>query len=112
MLVYKSSAMKNVVISAKKYAQSNANVIVTGANGVGKEVVANLLHYGSKRCDKPFIKINCSAIPENLFESELFGFRKGAFTGANTEMSGKFEMAASGTIFLDELVLLRYNKTC
>lgn len=102
-LVYESVAMKKIVTTAKKYAKSNANVIITGENGVGKDIVANILHYDSKRYNKPFVKVNCAAIPENLFESELFGYRKGAFTGATTDKPGKFELANEGTIFLDEL---------
>ncbi len=102
-LVYESVAMKEIVTTAKKYAQSNANVIITGENGVGKDIIANILHYDSKRYNNSFVKVNCAAIPDNLFESELFGYRKGAFTGATTDKPGKFELANEGTIFLDEL---------
>ena len=80
------------------------SVMITGESGTGKDVVANLIHKSSRRSDKPFIKINCAAIPEALLESEFFGYEKGAFTGANENGKiGLFEMADGGTLFLDEI---------
>ncbi len=102
-LIHISSEMKNVLEGASKYALSNANIIITGENGVGKEVIANIVHEKSGRSEKPFVKVNCSAIPESLFESEMFGHEKGAFTGAVSDKLGKFAIANEGTIFLDEI---------
>ncbi|MCU0847263.1 MAG: sigma-54 dependent transcriptional regulator [Spirochaetes bacterium] len=84
-------------------AATNARVLVTGESGTGKELVAKAIYHKSKRFDKPFIKVNCAAIPNELIESELFGHEKGAFTGAVTRRIGKFELANNGTIFLDEI---------
>jgi len=103
VLVHRSQLMKDVHAMAVKYAASNANLIITGENGVGKEVFGNILHTNSKRADKPFVKVNCSAIPEALFEAELFGYEKGAYTGAISSKPGKFKLADGGSIFLDEI---------
>jgi two-component system, NtrC family, response regulator AtoC len=84
-------------------APTNATVLLGGESGVGKDMVARAIHQHSRRVNGPFIKINCTAIPENLLESELFGYEKGAFTGATTTKPGKFELADKGTIFLDEI---------
>jgi len=84
-------------------APTRATVLLAGESGVGKDMIARAIHYHSPRKDKPFIKINCTAIPENLMESELFGYEKGAFTGANMTKPGKFELADTGTVFLDEI---------
>jgi two-component system response regulator AtoC len=84
-------------------ADTGLNVLITGESGVGKEVVAQNLYYKSKRKDKPFIKVNCAAMPEGLLESELFGYERGAFTGAVQSKRGKFELAHQGVIFLDEI---------
>jgi len=84
-------------------AKSNANVLLLGESGTGKELAANAIHYNSLRGGKPLVKVNCAALPENLIEAELFGYEKGAFTGANRTKSGKFELADKGTIFLDEI---------
>ncbi|MBZ5602477.1 MAG: sigma-54 dependent transcriptional regulator, partial [Acidobacteriia bacterium] len=80
-----------------------ATVLLAGESGVGKDMIARAIHQHSPRRDRPFVKINCTAIPENLMESELFGYEKGAFTGANTSKPGKFEQADTGTVFLDEI---------
>ncbi|MBP2649727.1 MAG: atoC 3 [Firmicutes bacterium] len=86
-----------------KIADSNASVLITGESGTGKELIANIIHYNSKRKGGPFIKINCGALSESLLESELFGHEKGAFTGAIVRRSGRFEQANQGTLFLDEI---------
>jgi len=86
-----------------RVAPSNASVLVSGENGTGKELVARSIHYYSTRHDKPFVAINCAAIPEELIESELFGHEKGAFTGALSQKKGKFDLADGGTLFLDEI---------
>jgi PAS domain S-box-containing protein len=96
--------MSRNVSQAKRVAALDATVLITGESGTGKEVIANLIYSNSKRADKPFIKVNCSAIPENLMESEMFGYQEGAFTGAKTGgKAGYFQMANGGTLFLDEI---------
>jgi Nif-specific regulatory protein len=102
-IVGRSQAIMEVVDNIYQVAPTNATVLLTGESGVGKELFAKAVHYNSSRASKPFIKLNCAAIPEDLLESELFGFEKGAFTGAYTTKKGKFEMADGGTIFLDEI---------
>jgi Nif-specific regulatory protein len=102
-IVGNSRKMQEVFYLITQVAKSTANVLLLGESGTGKELVANAIHYNSLRCTKPFIKVNCAALPENLVEAELFGYEKGAFTGANREKAGKFEMAHGGTIFLDEI---------
>ena len=96
-------AMKKIITLADQIAPSEASVLITGESGVGKEVVAKYIHSKSRRAEKPFISINCAAIPENLLESELFGHEKGAFTGAVARRIGKFEEANTGTLLLDEI---------
>lgn len=98
-----SRKFKNVVEFAEQVATSRSTVLITGETGTGKEVIAFLIHHRSQRNEKPFIKINCCAIPENLLEAELFGYEKGAFTGAVKQKKGKIEMAEEGTLFLDEI---------
>ncbi len=98
-----SPVMKDVFDRIASVAVTDVPVLIQGESGTGKELVANAIHRLSQRNDKPFIKINCAAIPENLFESELFGHEKGAFTGAAETRKGKFEFADSGTIFFDEI---------
>ncbi|MCP5050667.1 MAG: sigma-54-dependent Fis family transcriptional regulator, partial [bacterium] len=87
----------------RKVAPANASVLVEGESGTGKELVAKSIHFNSPRRDKPFIAVNCSALSENLLESELFGHERGAFTGAVAKKKGRFELADSGTLFLDEI---------
>jgi transcriptional regulator with GAF, ATPase, and Fis domain len=82
---------------------SRATVLLAGESGVGKDLIARAIHFHSPRKDRPFVKINCTALPENLMESELFGYEKGAFTGANVSKPGKFEQAHTGTVMLDEI---------
>ena len=98
-----SNAMLEVYRLIEQVANSNATVLVRGESGTGKDLIAHAIHYNSLRSDKPFIKINCTALPENLLESELFGHEKGAFTGAVERKPGRFELANGGTIFLDEI---------
>jgi Nif-specific regulatory protein len=102
-IIGRSKKILEIVDMIRSVAPTSATVLLTGESGVGKEVFAKAIHYSSPRKDKPFIKINCAAIPEDLLESELFGYEKGAFTGANTLKKGKFELAHGGTIFLDEI---------
>lgn len=98
-----SLGMQKVFELIEKVADTNATTLITGESGVGKELVAKAIHYNSSRRDNPIIVVNCGAIPENLLESELFGYEKGAFTGAYNTKHGKFEVADKGTIFLDEI---------
>jgi len=102
-IIGNSRKMQEVFYLITQVAKSNANVLLLGESGTGKELVANAIHYNSLRADKPFIKVNCAALPANLVEAELFGFEKGAFTGASRQKEGKFELANGGTIFLDEI---------
>jgi DNA-binding NtrC family response regulator len=102
-IVAKSPAMQEVLATVMQVAPTNATVLLGGESGVGKDMIARAIHQHSRRVNGPFIKINCTAIPENLLESELFGYEKGAFTGASTAKPGKFELADKGTIFLDEI---------
>ncbi|MDD4569759.1 MAG: sigma 54-interacting transcriptional regulator, partial [Tepidanaerobacteraceae bacterium] len=102
-IVCESQTMKSVINIAKKAAREDSTILITGESGTGKEIFANAIHEESPRNSKPFIKVNCAAIPENLLESELFGYEAGAFTGAGKMKLGKFELASGGTIFLDEI---------
>jgi two-component system, NtrC family, response regulator AtoC len=102
-LVGESAAMKVVYDMVARVADSPSTVLITGESGTGKELVAKALHRGSSRRDKPLIKVNCAAIPKDLVESELFGYEKGAFTGAVGSKPGRFELADGGTLFLDEI---------
>lgn len=101
--IAESPKMKQIFEQAKQIASSNANVFVHGESGTGKEVIAHFIHYHSQRANKPFIKVNCAAIPDTLIESEFFGYEKGAFTGANARKLGRFELAHLGTLLLDEV---------
>ena len=102
-IVGKSSKMQEAIGIMKKVSGSPATVLIIGESGTGKELIARAIHYNSPRSTKPFIALNCAAIPENLFESELFGYEPGAFTGASARKIGLFEAANNGTLFLDEI---------
>jgi two-component system response regulator AtoC len=102
-IVARSPKMQEVLALAERVAATPSTVLIGGESGVGKDLLARLIHQRSSRASGPFIKINSTAIPENLLESELFGFEKGAFTGASTSKPGKFELADKGTLFLDEI---------
>jgi len=102
-LVGNSRSIRSVRKLIEQVANSDANVLILGESGTGKEVVARNLHYNSERREKPFVPVNCGAIPPDLLESELFGHEKGAFTGAISSRTGRFEMAKGGTLFLDEI---------
>ncbi|WP_347489799.1 sigma-54 interaction domain-containing protein [Desulfoscipio sp. XC116] len=108
-VIVRSNKMKKVLESAIKVSQVDANVLLTGESGVGKEVLTKLIHKYSGRKDGPFVQINCGAIPESLLESELFGFEKGAFSGAQSRKMGLLEVANKGTILLDEIGDLPLN---
>lgn len=108
-IITKNDQLIRELNKAKKAAQSNATIIINGESGTGKELLANAIHRTSKRRDNNFVAVNCGAIPENLFESHLFGHTKGAFTGAIQEKIGKLEYANGGTIFLDEIGELPLN---
>ncbi len=102
-MVGTSNAMIEVYRLIEQVANSNATVLIRGESGTGKDLIAHAIHYNSHRAKKPFVKINCTALPETLLESELFGHEKGAFTGAAERKPGRFELADGGTIFLDEI---------
>ncbi|CAN5816473.1 sigma-54 dependent transcriptional regulator [soil metagenome] len=102
-IIAKSPAMTRALEIAAKVARHASSVLITGESGTGKELVARLIHNESDRADSPFVPVNCGAIPENLLESELFGYVRGAFTGADRDKPGLFEVASGGTIFLDEI---------
>jgi len=102
-IVARSPKMQEVLATVERVAPTNSTVLLGGESGVGKDLIARAIHEKSRRASGPFVKINSTAIPENLLESELFGYEKGAFTGAVTSKPGKFEMADKGTLFLDEI---------
>jgi DNA-binding NtrC family response regulator len=102
-IVGRSAAMQEIFATVTRVAPSRATVLLAGESGVGKDMIARAIHFHSPRRDRPFVKINCTALPENLMESELFGYEKGAFTGAAASKPGKFEQADTGTVFLDEI---------
>ena len=102
-MVGESGAIRKLRVEIKQVAASNLGVLISGENGTGKQLVANAIHQYSNRSDKPFIPLNCAALPEELVESELFGHERGAFTGADSMRQGRFELADGGTLFLDEI---------
>ena len=102
-IVGRSGSMQEIFATVERVAPTRATVLICGESGVGKDVIARAIHFHSPRRDRPLVKINCTAIPENLMESELFGYEKGAFTGATGSKPGKFEQADTGTVFLDEI---------
>jgi len=102
-MVGSSKAIREVYDIASQIAKTNSTVLIQGESGTGKELLAKAIHFNSSRSEEPFIVVNCGAIPENLLESELFGYKRGAFTGAQADKIGKFEAADGGSIFLDEI---------
>ncbi len=102
-ILSKSSAMAEVLEVVKILSQTDSTALIIGESGTGKELVANAIHYNSPRKERPFVKISCAALPETLLEAELFGYEKGAFTGALRQKKGRFEVADKGTLFLDEI---------
>jgi len=102
-MVSQSNAMEQVLNAAARVAQSSASVLIRGESGTGKELIAKAIHFASERREMPFIAVNCAALNENLLESELFGHEKGAYTGADRQRRGRFELANGGTLFLDEI---------
>ncbi len=103
MFIYTSEKMKRIKEIIDQVADVDVTALIQGESGVGKEVIARYIHQNSLRRDRSFVKVNCAALPEELLESELFGYDKGAFTGAYRQKPGKFELAEGGTIFLDEI---------
>jgi transcriptional regulator with PAS, ATPase and Fis domain len=101
--VISSPGMRQLIELAERIAQSNAAVLITGESGSGKELIARAVHHYSLRCAKPWVDVSCAALPEHLVESELFGYEKGAFSGADSPKPGLFELADRGTLFLDEV---------
>ena len=102
-VIGESASMREVLNVVGRVARSDATVLITGESGTGKELIAKGIHFSGKRRDAPFIPVNCAAIPESLIEAELFGYKRGSFTGATADTKGKFEHATGGTIFLDEI---------
>ena len=102
-IIGRSPAMQEIFATVTRVSGTRATILLAGESGVGKDMIARAIHQHSPRKDRPFVKINCTALPENLMESELFGYEKGAFTGANVSKAGKFEAADTGTVFLDEI---------
>src|SRR2546428_5870849 len=102
-IVGTSGAMRQVHQQVAQVAGTNTTVLLRGESGTGKELIAHAIHYNSSRAKKPFIKVSCAALPHDLIESELFGYEKGAFTGAQATKKGRFELADGGTMFLDEI---------
>src|SRR6185437_13165741 len=102
-VVYVSAPMQRVIERARAAARTQASVLIVGDTGTGKEMLARSIHRASQRGSEPFVPINCGALPRDLVESELFGYRKGAFTGAHCDSPGVFLSAGGGTVFLDEI---------
>jgi Nif-specific regulatory protein len=102
-IIGNSGPLRQVYEAVSQVAHTNTTVLIRGESGTGKELIAHAIHYNSLRAKKPFVKVSCAALPETLIEAELFGYEKGAFTGAHTRKKGRFEMAEGGTLFLDEI---------
>jgi len=102
-IIGKSTALESVLEQVQQVAPTDSSVLIQGETGTGKELIARAIHNLSSRCGRPFIKLNCAAIPFDLLESELFGHERGAFTGAIAQKIGRFELADKGTLFLDEV---------
>src|ERR1700755_3404451 len=102
-MVGDSPIMRQLYEQVGQVARTNATALLRGESGTGKEVVAHAIHHNSPRAAHPFVKVNCRALPDGLFESELFGHERGAFTGAHSRKKGRFELAQGGTLFLDEI---------
>ncbi len=102
-MIGKSPAMQKIFEMVNVVAGTDATILIEGSTGTGKDLLAKVIHSASRRSDKPFVKVNCAAIPDNLLESEMFGYVKGAFTGAERDKTGRFQEADGGTIFLDEI---------
>lgn len=102
-IIGESKAMQSIFALLDKISRTESNVLILGESGTGKELIASTIHYQSARQKKPIIRVNCAALPDDLIESELFGYEKGAFTGANTKKPGRFDLANTGTLFLDEI---------
>jgi DNA-binding NtrC family response regulator len=108
-VVARSPKMKKIIKSLERFSKTDSTILITGDTGTGKSFLSGTVHFNSPRRKKPFVKINCANIPENLLESELFGHEKGAFTGADKQRIGRFEQASGGTIFLDEIGEMNMN---
>jgi len=108
-IIGNSAAIQQVLNTVQKVAKTDANILLLGENGTGKEMIAKAIHKASQRCDKVFISVDLGAITESIFESEMFGYKKGAFTDAKEDRAGRFEAADGGSIFLDEIGNLSYN---
>lgn len=102
-IVGRSKALADILATVERVAKTNASVLITGESGTGKELIAEALHRNSRRCEKPFVKVNLGGVSQSLFESEMFGHKRGAFTDASADRVGRFELADGGTIFLDEV---------
>src|SRR5207248_10872712 len=103
IVVGSSGPVRQIYEQVAQVAATNTTVLIRGESGTGKELIAHAIHYNSPRAQKPFVKVSCAALPDTLIESELFGYEKGAFTGALARKRGRFEMADGGTLFLDEV---------
>lgn len=108
-IIAQDKGIQKLLTLASRVANSSASVLIQGESGTGKELFAKYIHEKSDRCDRPFIAVNCAALPENLLESELFGHEKGSFTGAISRKTGKFELAHKGTLFLDEITEMQFH---
>jgi transcriptional regulator with GAF, ATPase, and Fis domain len=102
-MIGRSPAMQKIFEMINVVAVTDATILIEGATGTGKDLLAKVIHSAGRRSDRPFVKVNCAAIPDNLLESEMFGYVKGAFTGAERDKIGRFQEADGGTIFLDEI---------